>query len=140
MCNKIPQANRHYDNYISIVTHVGLWTLGVQNFDRGSETEELLLLRRQIQDLWKSLHELTYQEPRELIKHSINRLSKLYRKQLKLKTQSNFERWKEKCLKAEPRDRWRMVTRWTRPRTRTYNFIPFDVKNKAEEFWKGYIE
>ena len=61
----------------------------------------------------------------------------MYRRQLKLQTQSNFERWKEKCLKAEPRDRWRIVTRWTRPRTRTYNFTPFDVKNKEEEFWKG---
>ena len=127
MCRRIPGVADHYDTYIAVVVHTGLWTLGISNFGIPSETEEMLQLRRRIEELWENLHSLTYREPREFIKATINRLSKIYRRQVKLHLQSRFERWKAQCLSAEPRDRWRMVTKWTRPRARTYNFAPFEV-------------
>ena len=29
-----------------------------------------------------------------------------------------------------------MVTKWTRPRTRTYNFTPFELKERTKVFWE----
>ena len=39
-------------------------------------------------------------------------------------------------MNAEPRERWRLVTKWARPRTRVYNFTPFDLRNKAKTLWE----
>ena len=135
MCRQIPQLNDHYEKYIAAVVHAGIWSLGIQRFDQVGETEELLLLRRQIEELWKSLHELTFQEPRQNIKAAINNLNRIYRRQVKLNLHSKFERWRAQCINAEPRDRWKMITKWTRPRARTYNFTPFNVQEKAKDFW-----
>ena len=71
-----------------------------------------------------------------MVKTTINSLQKIYRRQIKLNQESRFERWKAQCINAEPKERWKMITKWTRPRARTYNFTPFELQDKAKQFWQ----